>query len=346
MRQFDGYKKGVNLGGWVSQCGSNYTKEHYDSFIVESDIEKIASWGIDHVRMPIDYNVIQNEDGTLKEEGFVYIDNCIKWCKKYGLKMVLDLHKAMGYVFDDKEYCNFFFEEKLQDYFVFLWQEIAKRYSQYKDMIVFELLNEVTMPEVAQKWNEIAARTIAEIRKISSDVRIMIGGIYNSSIYGLSLLDAPADENIVFTFHCYSPLIFTHQGAGWVDNMPLDEESYSIPYPDAVIKYDERSQSVFGGDYKDEFEGLNEIIMNAHYFERLIERAVVTGEKYNVPLYCGEYGVIDRATPADTLKWYQDMHAALAKYDMARSAWSYKQMDFGLSDERLDGVRGELIKFL
>lgn len=346
MREFEGYKKGINLGGWLSQCGENYHTAHYDSFITEADIEKIASWGLDHVRLPIDYNVIQNEDGTFREEGFGYVDSCIEWCRKNHLKIVLDLHKAMGYVFDDKTYCNFFYEEKLQDYFVKLWQEMARRYSGYSDFVTFELLNEVTMPEVAQKWNEIAARTIREIRKISQDVRIIIGGIYNSSIYGLQLLDKPADENIAFTFHCYSPMIFTHQGASWVENMPLEPSVYKMDYPDTTAEYLERTRQVFGKDYDSEFEGLGEEKMNQIYFERLIESAVAVGEKYNVPLYCGEYGVIELAKPEDTLKWYRDMNAALEKYRIPRAAWTYKEMDFGLTGEHYASVRDEIIKCL
>ena len=67
MREFTGYKKGVDLGGWLSQCGEgNYTEERFNTFIVEKDIERIASWGADHVRLPVDYNVIQNEDGSFK----------------------------------------------------------------------------------------------------------------------------------------------------------------------------------------------------------------------------------------------------------------------------------------
>ena len=32
MREFKGFKKGVNLGGWLSQCGEgNYTKERFDT---------------------------------------------------------------------------------------------------------------------------------------------------------------------------------------------------------------------------------------------------------------------------------------------------------------------------
>ena len=37
---------------------------------------------------------------------------------------------------------------------------------------------------------------------------------------------------------------------------------------------------------------------------------------------------------------------AFEKYGIGRAAWSYRQMDFGLSDARMDGVRAELVKVL
>lgn len=70
-----GYQKGVNLGGWLSQC--NHDKEHYENFILEQDIADIASLGVDHIRVPFDYELIQTEEGIYKEEGFGYIDTCI-----------------------------------------------------------------------------------------------------------------------------------------------------------------------------------------------------------------------------------------------------------------------------
>ena len=51
MKTLDGFKKGVNLGGWLSQ--GPLDKEHLDTFITEKDIARIASWGLDHVRLPI-----------------------------------------------------------------------------------------------------------------------------------------------------------------------------------------------------------------------------------------------------------------------------------------------------
>ncbi len=343
VRSFEGFKRGVNLGGWLSQCGDNYNEEHYRSFITEEDIAKIASWGADHVRLPIDSNVIQNEDGSFIEAGFSHIDECLAWCEKYGLKTVLDLHKTAGYVFDDKNCCQFFSDEKLQDIFVRLWEELARRYGSLSGRVAFELLNEITARETAEIWNRISRRTVEAIRNISRDVRIIIGGIFNSSIFGLTLLDKPYDDNIVFTFHCYSPLIFTHQSAYWVENMPRD---YKISYPGTVKEYREKSREIFGSDFDSEFNSEDSELLGSVYFDRLFNTAVRISEQYDVPLYCGEYGVIDLAECEDTLQWFKDINAILEKYGIARSVWSYKSMNFGLSDEHYAGILNELIKNL
>jgi Endoglucanase len=96
MRIFEGFQKGVNLGGWLSQFDI-YSKEHFDTFTVEDDIRKIAGYGFDHVRVPVDYIVLEDEDGNPKEEGFQYLENCRQWCCKYGLNMIIDLHECFGY---------------------------------------------------------------------------------------------------------------------------------------------------------------------------------------------------------------------------------------------------------
>jgi len=42
MRIFPGFQHGVNLGGWLSQCVAT-TDIHFDTFIGETDIERIAA---------------------------------------------------------------------------------------------------------------------------------------------------------------------------------------------------------------------------------------------------------------------------------------------------------------
>ena len=56
--------------------------------------------------------------------------------------------------------------------------------------------------------------------------------------------------------------------------------------------------------------------------------------------------MIDCATPEDTLRWYAAIHEVFETFGIGRAAWSFRQMDFGLSDARLDGVRGQLLPLL
>lgn len=316
MREFAGYKKGVNLGGWLSQCV--HTKEHYDSFINKEDIEKIASWKVDHVRLPIDYNLIENEANEYMDEGFAYIDNCVSWCENYGLNLVLDLHKAAGYSFDAGECESGFFErEELQERFYQLWEEIAKRYGKYHDRLCFELLNEVTEKDYCNAWNNIIKKCIGRIRKYAPDTIILVGGYWNNSPEAVKDLEPPYDDKVVYNIHCYDPIKFTHQGATWTD-MVNPEERF----------------------------GFDSFLVTEQYFTDKFRSAYETAKKNGTVLYCGEYGVIDRVSPEDTLKWYRAIHTAFEKLQINRCAWSYKQMDFGLSDKRMTDCIDELIKYL
>ena len=65
MKQWNGFIKGINLGGWLSQ--SNLQREHLDTFITRDDIKQIAEWGLDHIRLTVDYALIQDEAGQTKE---------------------------------------------------------------------------------------------------------------------------------------------------------------------------------------------------------------------------------------------------------------------------------------
>ena len=82
------------------------------------------------------------------------------------------------------------------------------------------------------------------------------------------------------------------------------------------------------------------------YFEKWLGEAVRVAEERNVALYCGEYGAIDNSKPEDALEWYKLICATFNKFGIARAAWSYREMDFGISDARMDGVRDELLKLM
>lgn len=340
MKEFRGYKRGINLGGWLSQC--DHSREHYDSFISESDIHQISGWGLDHIRLPVDYELVRLADGSFIEEGFSYIDRCLAWCGKYSLRMVLDLHKTAGFSFDATSN-DFFKDSALQDNFFSLWEEFARRYAKYSHMLAFELLNEVVDENVADIWNDIVKRTIAIIRKHAPVTKILVGGVRNNSVFWVRKLDAPYDDNIVYTFHFYEPLIFTHQSAYWVDNMPQD---FTTEYPndfESVVKETQRFlPSVHGDIYKIIKTGR----VDRGFISAAFADALKAAEERNTAIYCGEYGVIDRTSLPSALNWYSDMHSVFEEYGISRAAWTYKGIDFGITGEHYSEIRDKLIKLL
>ena len=52
MKDFKGYKRGINFGGWFSQCDNS--EKRYDYFIKKEDFRRVARWGLDHVSIPVD----------------------------------------------------------------------------------------------------------------------------------------------------------------------------------------------------------------------------------------------------------------------------------------------------
>ncbi len=315
MADLKGFTRGVNLGGWMSQC--DYSDGRLDGFITEPDFEKIAAWGFDHVRLPVDYNVIRNPDGTAREEGLRRVDRALDLCGRYGLNTVLDLHKTRGFSFDPGEMeQGFFSSEEDQTFFYGIWEDFARRYGGRSESVMFDLLNELTDAAYLPAWMRISRECVRRIRRYAPEVRILLGGYDHNSVDSVLELPPPFDGNVVYNFHCYDPHTYTHQGAYWMADV-LDL-SVRIPFADTGV--------------------------TEEYFLERFGPAVRKASAEGTALYCGEYGVIDVVPPEDSMGWFRAIHAAFEKCGIGRCLWSYREMDFGLSDRRMDAVREELLR--
>lgn len=331
-------KKGINFGGWLSQC--DHTKSHYDSFIMQSDVATVSSWKMDHIRVPFDYNLILDEDGNLIESGFQYFDKIIEWCNDEGLNLILDLHKTPGYDFNnanESKENTLFSDENLKKKFIFLWCEIAKRYGENTN-VAFELLNEVVETDFADSWNSLIKRVVQEIRKYARSTTIIYGGIQWNSVSTLKFLEKPLDENILFTFHFYKPMVFTHQNAHWMSVLKTKE---SVHYPDKMEYYQNLARD-FGYDDADNFYPKKDAPV-ADFIRDRIDEAVAAAKKFAVNLYCGEFGAIDQATAQDSLRWYRDVVAIFDEYNIGHAIWTYKEKDFGIIGNHYKSICSDLV---
>lgn len=314
MYQRFGIMRGVNLGGWLSQC--NYSEDRLMNFITEPDFARIASWKMDHVRLPVDYNVLQNEDGSFKPAGFERLDFALAMCRKYGLKLVIDLHATAGYFFGAPTLegrTAFFRDAKYQEMFYALWCEIARHYGGEPDLVAFELLNEVTDPSFKDVWNDIACEAVRRIRAIAPDSFICFGGHTYNNVKAVASLAAPLDDKVIYVFHSYDPFRFTHQGARW----------------EPAVR-----------DVRTTFE---ESGASEEFFEELYAPAIEAARKNGTTLYCSEYGAIENTRPEDVLRYVETIGSVFRRHSIPHSIWNYKSLNFGLTNPVLDEVRDEVI---
>lgn len=343
------FKNGINLGGWISQY-QMWPKINFDTFITEKDIALISSWGMDHVRLPVDCEIIEDEKAPykMKEGGLRHIDDCLKWCKAHNLALIIDLHRAPGYSFEntvkdaDQSKNQLWTNESLQERYINIWKSMATRYRDTKSNLIFELLNEVTGVDPSV-WNSLAGKTVEAIHKIDPQRIIMIGGTQYNSVYALKDISVINDPNIVYTFHFYEPLVFTHQKAPWV-NASVDYNK-TLEYPgifpdlDIFLKSHPEYESIMGRYRGRKLDG------ETMRFD--LQPAVDFMKKTGKELYCGEFGIFNKTSLESRKAWFTDLMKILNGSNIGHAVWSYKDGGFGfVNAATMEPVNADLIKIV
>ena len=344
-----GYMTGLNLGGWLSQYNSEFSsaqaKQHFETYITEEDIKLIASWGFDHVRLPVDCRTL------LEEDGFPYVDRAIYWGNMHGVNVIIDLHDAPGYTFIKND--NILFDSaQCQSKLIELWSAIAERYHSLGQNVRYELLNEVK-DNTPDRWNMLSERLIRAIRVVDAEHHIIVGGINMNNIRELESIRRFHDDKIVYTFHMYDPFLFTHQRASWV---PLFEYmDRQLPYPCEKEEYNKfiiATASIFekiGGEtYKamaqaSPEEAFVSTDVNKEYMRGVFIPAITFLHETGLPIYCGEFGVIDHVDIESRTNYVGDIGELCVEYGIGRAMWNYKELGFKLVDTERNLINEELL---
>ena len=96
------------------------------------------------------------------------------------------------------------------------WEQVAPRYKNAPNQVMFEILNEPNKAITTPLWNAMLKECLAIIRQTNPDRNVVIGPSWWNSINSLNTLELPSDDHhIIVTVHYYLPMRFTHQGAAW-----------------------------------------------------------------------------------------------------------------------------------
>lgn len=329
MKYIQGLNKGMGIGGWLT----NYKRfnvlpnewrmkltvgdiEHFESYITKKDIEYIASLGMDHIRLGFDQVVLEETPYVYRENIISLLRNFVGWCREYGLRPVLNMHKAIGNYCDILEESGLMRNEELQKRFIALWERLEDEFAEQND-VVFELLNEVVNAS-AEEWNSLAERTIAAIRVKNSERLIIVGGVDWNNPYALPYLKVYDDENIIYTFHFYAPNEFTHQqGVLQASQLFYNRK---MPYPcEDIERYRDFHRVVEGVEAYKEYDR-----MDIGFLRDSLMPAKEFAEKHpDKALWCGEFGTIRHADIRWRENWMRDVITILKEWDIPYCVWNY-----------------------
>jgi len=186
---------------------------------VDELIAKAQEGGFTSIRLPIRWSSHAEAAApfTIDPLFFTQVESAVDRALAAGFYVVMNMHHHRQLDGDPLDGGEYAVAEGVVDVrFLSMWQQIARRYRNKSDRLVFELYNEPHGRLTDMKWNELIARALNTVRKSNPQRVVMIGSTWWNTAGTLAELRLPNDANLIVTIHNYEPFNFTHQGAAWI----------------------------------------------------------------------------------------------------------------------------------
>ncbi|MBS7624413.1 glycoside hydrolase family 5 protein [Candidatus Bathyarchaeota archaeon] len=300
-----GFGRGVNIGNALEAPEEGawgvYIKDEYFRIISEA--------GFNIIRIPIRWSAHAEEKSPYKinDEFFGRVDHVISKALEQNLTVIINVHHYEEIMLDPQGHW---------ERFLAIWRQISEHYKNYPKNLYFELLNEPHGALTSDLWNALLLDAVKIIRETNPTRKIVIGPVDWNSVHSLKNLSVPDDENIIVTFHLYTPFEFTHQGAEWV-----------TPSPPVGRKWlgteEERKQII------------NELDIAAQWAR----------EHGEIPLLLGEFGAYSKADMNSRVRWTYFVAREAEKRGIAWCYWEFCA-GFGVYDPIENRWREDLLNAL
>lgn len=257
-----------------------------DGYITARDFDQIKSFGMNVVRLPFDYRLLQSDQPPydLKPNAFRWLDHALQLAEAAHVYVILDLHGTPGGQSGQDHtgeagQNHLWHNDMNKRRTVELWRAIAQRYKDRSVVAAYDLINEPYGDYHTDERPELAVlmpQILRAIRSTGDHHVVFFAGALNG---GIGFYGNPHDQgfdNVGFTEHSY---------AGLFGSKPALETQARV---------------------------LNQQMpMKAAYVDRL-----------GVPYFLGEFNVVlSSEWPQRLMRAYYDF---FAQHGWAGTMWSYK----------------------
>lgn len=275
--------RGVNIIGYDKA----FWKDYHNGRFKESYFKMIKQAGFSNIRVNLHPFGHMDSAYTIDKRWLETLDWVVQKGVEAKLMVILDMHEYNAMADDP---------ESKKEMFLSVWRQLAPRYKDQPDEVIFELLNEPNRKLTPELWNSFLADALKIVRETNPNRTVILGPGNWNGIEALDKLVLPKDDqNIIVTVHFYHPMRFTHQGAPW------SEENKGLSGIAWTASADERAD-------------VDKRLSIAANWSKVNKR----------PIYLGEFGAYDKAD--------MDSRARYTAY-VARTAenlgfsWAYWQFD-------------------
>ena len=270
----------------------DFERQFRMNFIQESDISRIALLGLNCLRVPFHYRIVENAPYRYRSEGIAYLDRVVQWARRYHLWVILDFHGAPGcqnhdWHSDSYGKADLWKNKEYQHRSFALWEFVADRYKEEPQIAGYDLLNEAVLKDT-RLLNRFYRQLIKRIRTVDRNHILFIEG--NRWGIDMECLEEFDDDNHVLSAHSYEPLDFTFN---FVPHLPYPLKTKGRIWNKAVIK-------------------------------KLLLRYKIISDRRSVPIFVGEFGVNYREGVYGEHRWVKDVLGCFKEFGFHWTYWTYK----------------------
>jgi endoglucanase len=281
------FKQGVNLSNWLEaywQTGWPTPGNYGRQFLAD-----MKNAGFKSVRLPVCFAQVTDTLAPYNVDTanavFAYVDSVIKWTAELDMNLIIDNHHQ--WTFDDTSW------RRTIPRLGHLWSVLGKRYNYLNpEKYFFEILNEPYNIH-NDSMRQLFIGVLDSLRpQVPNHSIVVSSGAWSGGIGYIAYQPLP-DTNLIYTFHSYDPVQFTHQGFPWFSPY----EPAGTPYPGS---------------------GFDFLLPLAW------EASVAFRDSFHVPMFLGEFGVGTHADPVSRCNWIDTVGARIDYYNMPAFSWDVK----------------------
>ena len=201
----------------------------------EELILAVKEAGFNAVRIPTTWYTHCDENYNIDLQWLDRVQTVVDYAYNNDMYVILNLHH------ENWHFTSYDNEREAKRILAKLWKQIAARFADYDEHLIFEAMNEPRKVGTAYEWgagdeegrkvvNSLNAHFVKTVRATGGNnrYRALMIPTYAASASGLDWIELPADDHLIVSIHAYTPYNFAMNTGQWATSKFSEDDAESV----------------------------------------------------------------------------------------------------------------------